>query len=117
MKNVSQRETVLLAQGDVDAFLGGGSLKLEIERPAESFAQRESPGFVDAASKRRVNYQLHPPRFVKEPFGNHGFLGRHSAQHRSACRKVFHQLCRAGVFQAALVLEPCLGLGRLPAQK
>ena len=52
VKDVGEREAVLLGERDVDAVVGGGGLQLEVEAAAEAFAQRESPGLVDAAAER-----------------------------------------------------------------
>src|SRR5271170_7810820 len=70
MKDVAERKAVLIAERNVQAVVRGGGLQLEVERTAETFAQRESPGFVDAAAKGRVDYQLHAAAFVEEALGD-----------------------------------------------
>ena len=48
VKDVAQRKAVLLGQRDVQSVVGGCGLQLKIERAAETLAQRQSPGLVDA---------------------------------------------------------------------
>src|SRR5215471_19211780 len=55
MKDVGERETVLLAQRNIQPIVSGGGLQLEIERAAKSLAQSQAPSFVDAAAKRGVD--------------------------------------------------------------
>ena len=43
---------MLLSKGDVETVVGCGSLQFEVETAAEPLAQSQSPGLVDAASKR-----------------------------------------------------------------
>src|SRR5271170_5613599 len=84
MKDVAERKAVLIAERNVQAVVRGGGLQLEVERTAETFAQRESPGFVDAAAKGRVDYQLHAAAFVEEALGDDGGLRWDGAQHGAA---------------------------------
>src|SRR5208337_5678977 len=65
LKNVGQREAMLLGQRDVQSVVGGRCLQFEIEAAAEALAQRQSPGFVDAAAKGRVDDQLHPSALIE----------------------------------------------------
>ena len=53
-KDVSERKRMLRAQREKYCVFGGRRLQLEVELPAEAFAQRQSPGAVDAAAERRV---------------------------------------------------------------
>ena len=76
MEDVGERETVLLAERNVEAVVGGGGLQFEIERAAELLAQRQAPGFVDARAEGRVNHELHAAAFVEEALGDNQFLGR-----------------------------------------
>ena len=55
LKNISQRETVLLGEGDVQTVIGRGGLQFEIKSAAEALAQRKASGLVDAAAERGVN--------------------------------------------------------------
>ena len=70
MKNIGQRETVLLGQSDVQSVVGGRGLQFEVEAAAETLAQRQSPGLVDASAEGRVDNQLHPAALVEESFGD-----------------------------------------------
>ena len=65
-----ERERVLLAERDHDAVIGGGGLQLEVERPAEALAQRQSPGAIDARAERSVDDELHAAAFVEEALGD-----------------------------------------------
>ena len=95
MENISQRKAVLLGQGDIHAVVRGSSLQLKVERDAEALAQGESPGFVDARTKRRMDNQLHAAAFVKKALGDNGIGGGDSAQHCSSGHNVFNGLLRA----------------------
>ncbi len=44
VEDVSEREAVLLGEGDVDAVVDGGGLQLEVEAAAEALAQGEAEG-------------------------------------------------------------------------
>jgi len=59
----SQRKTVLFAERDIQSIVGRRGLQFEIERTAETFAKREAPGFVNAATEGRVDDKLHARRF------------------------------------------------------
>ena len=95
---------MLLAERNIQPVVGGRCLQLEIERTAETFAQREAPGFVDTSAEGRMNHQLHAATFVEKAFGHHAGVRRHRAQSGPAGLDVFH-----GLFCAALV-EPAFAL-------
>src|SRR5437667_6474151 len=97
MKNVSERKTVLLGQRNVQAVVGGRGLELKIETAAETLAQGQSPGFVDARAKRGVDDQLHAAAFVEETLGNDGALGGNIAQHGAAFEDVLNGLLGGGL--------------------
>ncbi len=111
MKDIGQRKAVLLGQRDVQPVVGRRRLQFEVEAAAEALAQRQSPGLVDASAERRVNDQLHAAAFVEEALGDDRLLRRHRAQHSAALQDVFDRLLRAGIVEAALVLEPTHGGG------
>ena len=111
MKNIGQRKAVLLGQRDVEAVVGGRGLQFEIEAAAEALAQRQSPGFVDAAAEGRVNDQLHPAAFVEEALGDDGVLRGHGAQHGAALQDVFDRLLGAGIVEPAFFFQPGDGFG------
>ena len=106
MKDVAEREAVLLGERDVEAVVGGGGLKLEIERAAEAFAQRQPPGLVDAAAKGRVNDELHAAAFVEEALGDDGLLRGNVAEDGAAGDDVLDELFGGGGVEAAFVVEP-----------
>ena len=106
MKHVGERKAVLLAQGDIQAVVGGRGLQLKIERAAEALAQRQPPGLVDARAERRVDDQLHAAAFVEEALGDDQVLRGHRAQHGAARQRVIDGLLGAGFVEAALALEP-----------
>ena len=76
VEDVAEREAVLFGEGDVDAVVGGRGLQLEVEAAAEAFAQRESPGLIDAAAEGSVQDELHAAAVVEEALGDDGGLGR-----------------------------------------
>ena len=106
MKNVSQRKTVLLGQRDVQAVVRSRSLQLEIKAAAESFAQSQTPGFVDSASERRVDYELHPAAFIEKAFCDNCVLCRHRAEHSPPLQNVFDHLLGARIVQATFFFQP-----------
>src|ERR1700691_2309740 len=50
---------MLLAERKHDAIVGGGRLQFEIERAAEAFAQRQTPGAIDPRAERSMQNELH----------------------------------------------------------
>src|SRR5712664_646502 len=117
MEDVSERKTVLLAKRNIQAVVRGGGLQLEIERAAETLAQRKSPGFVDAAAEGRVDDQLHAATFIEEALGDHRCLRGHRAQDGTSGGDVFGGLLSAGWIETTLGLEPihCLCQSRAVA--
>ena len=107
VEDVAERKAVLLGQGDVQPVVGCCSLQLKVKRAAEALAQRQSPGFVDAAAEGRVDDELHPAAFVEEALGDDAVLRRHLGQHRAAGDDVLDELLGAGIVKPALVLQPC----------
>ena len=105
-ENIGERETVLLAKGNIQTIIGGSGLQLEIEGTAKLFSQRQTPGFIDARAEGRVDHQLHAAAFVKKTLGNNHFLRRHGSQHGDSGQNVLDDLLRAGIVEAALRLEP-----------
>src|SRR5258708_19339472 len=101
MKNIAERKTVQLSQRNVQPVVGRCCLQLKIESHTEAFAQRESPGFVDASTEGRVDHQLHPATLIEESLGNNCLLRRHRAQYRAALQDILNHLLRAGVVESA----------------
>src|SRR5579862_2341099 len=106
MKYIPQRETVLLRQRDVQSVIRRCCLQLKIESAAESLSQRQPPRFVDPATKRRVDHQLHAPAFVEKSFRNYRLLSRNRPQHGPPFQDVFDRLLRARIVEPALTFEP-----------
>ena len=100
-KYVGQRKAVLLGERDIEAIVGGRGLQFEIERAAEAFAQREPPGFIDAAAERSVDHELHAAALVEEALGDDRLLSWNRSEDCAACDYVFYDLLGAGVVEAA----------------
>src|SRR4051812_34109835 len=95
MENVVERKAVCWSKGENDRVLGGGSLEFEVELTAETFAQRESPGTIQTAAKRRVQDQLHTAAVVKEPLQHEILLRRHHAQNNLRSCEILNNLFRS----------------------
>src|SRR5205823_11412927 len=83
-----------------------GCLQLKIERPAEAFAQRESPRAIQATAERRMNYDVRAAVLVKESFDDDLFLRRHRAERDLRHREVFHDLLGGSLRDSHLVSQP-----------
>ena len=101
MENVGERETVLLAEGNIQAVVGGRRLQFKIEGAAKAFSQSEAPGFVDACAEWGMNHKLHAAAFVKESLGDNGLLRGNGAQDRAAGDNVFNSLLGPGLVETA----------------
>ena len=98
---------MLLGEGDVESVVGCSSLQFEIEAAAETLAQRQTPGFVDARAKRRMNDQLHAAAFIEEALGNDCALRGNGPENSPAFENVLNGLRRAGFIEATFVqFEP-----------
>src|ERR1700756_1772552 len=113
MKDVRKRKAVLLTQGNVQSVVGGGGLQLKIKRPAKTFAQRQSPGLIDARPKRRVNDELHAAAFVKEASSDYRLLRGNRSQNCAPGSDVFGGLFRAGLVKPAFHFEPTHSFGEI----
>src|SRR5689334_24720002 len=109
-ENVGERKTVLLAERDVQAVVGGRRLELEVEGTAKTFAESEPPRFVDARSERPMDDELHAAAFVEEALGNDGGLRWDRAEQRTAGHNVFDGLFGACVIESTFVLQQAHGL-------
>ena len=67
----------------------------KIERPAKTFAKRQSPRAVDAHAEGRVNHKLHAARFVEETFEQNFILRRHHADRAAFCAATYATTCSA----------------------
>src|SRR6266404_3064834 len=106
MKNISQREAVLLGERDVQTVVSGRSLQFEIKPAAEALSQSEAPCLVDAASERGMDHKLHPATLVEEALRDDRCLRRHITQNSAAFKDVLDQLLGACSVKAALFSEP-----------
>src|SRR6478735_9243451 len=93
-ENIRERKRVLIAEREQQAFFGCRRLQLEIELAAETLPQRERPGAVDAAAKRRVQYELHAAGIVEEALEDDRVLRRQRAENRQRRGKVIDHLRR-----------------------
>ena len=95
LEDILEREAVLRAEREHDGVLGRRGLQLEVEAAAESFAQRETPRAIDPAAKGRVQHELHPACFVKEPLEHQNLLCGNGTQDLTRGREILHDLPRA----------------------
>ena len=102
-------------EGDHDGILGGGRLQLEVEAAAEPLAQRQAPGAIHPAPERRVQHQLHPPRFVEEALQHQRLLCGNDAEDLVRRVEILDDLPRRGLGQAGdLAAEPGERVGHIP---
>ena len=94
VEDVGERKAVLLREADVDAVVGGRGLQLVVEAAAETFAQSQAPGAVDAAAEGCVQDELHAAAFVEEALGDDALLCGHGAKNGAAADDVLQQLER-----------------------
>ncbi len=66
-EDLFQRKRVLRSEREQHAFVRRRRLELEVELPAEPFAEGQTPGAIHAAPERRVEHELHPPGIIKKP--------------------------------------------------
>ena len=71
---------MLFGERDINAVVSRGSLELEIESAAKTFAQCKTPGFVDAPTEGSMKDELHASTLVKEAFRDDGRLAGYGAQ-------------------------------------
>ena len=111
VEDIGEWEGVLLGEGDVDAVVGGGGLKLEVEAAAEALAQGEAPGLVDASAEGGVEDELHAAAVVEEAFGDDGGFGGDGSQDGAPGDDVGDELAGSGGADAAGFGEPVDGCG------
>ncbi len=83
---------MLLSQRNIQAIIGCGSLQFEVKAAAESLAQRQSPGLVDAATKRRMQNKLHASALIEKPFRDDSGQCWHSSQRGTTTHNIPDQL-------------------------
>ena len=104
--HVIQLKTVAGGQRQHDGVFTGGSLQFEVEGAAETLAQGQAPGAVDAAAERRVDDQLRATGLVEKPFHQQCVLRGQGAEGLARAGQVFHQLFGAGQVQAEGLRQP-----------
>ena len=57
---------MLCTQRNHDGVVRRRCLQLEIKRTTKTFSQCETPGSIDSTTKRRVQNELHPARFIEK---------------------------------------------------
>ena len=85
---------MLRSEGEQDSVFCGSRLQLEIELPAEAFAQRESPCAIDAAAEWRVQHELHAARFIEKALDDDRVLRRHGAESGVCVPKIRNDFVR-----------------------
>ena len=96
--HVIERKAVAGGEREHDGVFAGGGLQFEIEAATETLAQRQPPGFVDAAAERAVDDELHRAGFIEEAFDAQDGGGGQEAERDLRMQKVLGKLaCGAGV--------------------
>ena len=96
---------MLVAEREDEAVVRGRGLQFEVERPAETLAQGETPGAVDARAERRMNDKLHAAAFIEKSFGDNDVLAGNDAQGALTGVDVFDGLFGAALIERALARE------------
>ena len=99
-RDVAELEAVRGRQRQHDIVLGRRRLQLEVELAAETLAQRQSPGSIDAAAERRVDDELHAARFVEEPLEDDRVLRRQAAEGGRGSGQIVDELFGGGCADA-----------------
>src|SRR4051794_7521385 len=89
-----QGKTMAGSQRQDDCVFRGGRLKFEVELAAETLAQRQTPGAVDAIAVRRMDDQLRSPAFVEETLEHQLVLRGQKTECSFGAGKVIDQLRR-----------------------
>src|SRR5829696_3388281 len=92
MKNVFEWKTMRWSKRKDDRIFSGRRLELDVELPAETLSQRQSPGSVQAAAERRVQDELHAAAVVKKSFEYEIVLRRHHAKHDLRASQILDDL-------------------------
>ncbi|RCH29630.1 putative aTP-dependent DNA helicase [Pseudomonas aeruginosa] len=93
-------------QREDDRVLGGRRLQLEVEAAAETLAQRQAPGAVEAAAVRTVDDQLHAAGFVEEAFHHQPPAPGQATQGLAGAGQVLDDLPRGAIVQPEGDAEP-----------
>src|SRR4029079_9417957 len=106
MKDICQWKTMLLGKRNVEAIVGRCCLELEVETPAKTLAERQTPGLVDTRAEGRMNHQLHPSALIKEALGNDGGLSGNLTENGSTFKDVLDCTHRGRFFKTTFLLQP-----------
>jgi hypothetical protein len=98
------------AERQHDRVLEGGGLQLEVEAPAETFSQRESPRAVQARAERRMDDEMIVAGLVEEALEHERVGRRQHGQSGLRGRQVLDELLRRPARQPELVRQ-CRGRG------
>src|SRR5258706_10089009 len=93
---------MLIAQRQYNPVVSCGGLQLEVEAAAETFPERQPPGFVDASPERRMDHQLHATGFIEESLSDDGVLGGHRTQGIASGENILDGLLRSALVEAAV---------------
>src|SRR4030095_2845619 len=105
-RDLVERKTVAVRQRQHDRVLGRRGLQLEIELAAETLAQRQAPGAIQAAAKRRVDHELGTARFVEESLHRELALRRQQAERGLCSTQILEEPACGGLWEADFVDEP-----------
>src|SRR5262245_48798549 len=105
-RDVAKLETVSRSQRQNDVILSGRRLKFEVELAAEALAQCQAPGAIDTAAIRRVDYELHSARLIKEALENDGILLRQAAQSAIRGSQILDQLLTSRSGKSKILHQP-----------
>src|SRR3954462_5081593 len=91
-----QGKTMAGSQRQNDCVFRGRRLKFEVELAAETLAQGQAPGAVDAIAVRRMDNELRSPAFIEEALEHQVVLRGKKTECSLGAGKVIDQL-RCGV--------------------
>ena len=111
-EDIRQRERVLRPQRQHQRVFGGGGLQLEVELAAETLAQGEPPGLVDAAAERRVQHELHAAGLVEEPLEHERVLRGNHPERAPAFGEVRRDLFGGLLLETGFRDQPLDGAAR-----
>ena len=92
MKYFIERKTVRRTKRKNYRIFSSRGLQLKIKLAAETFAQRQAPGAIEPAAKRRMHDELHAAAIVEETFEDEIVLRRHDAQHHLGAGQILDDL-------------------------
>src|SRR3984893_15862467 len=107
--HLAEFEAVRRGKRQRDVVLGRDSLQLEIEFSAETLAQRQPPGAVDAAAIGRMEAQLHAATLGEKTLEDELVLGRQAAERGMSRGEIFDELPRRGLGDGDLRKQPAQG--------